>query len=230
MEAFLARYQGEQLDGDKLSFFRSLVKLFSVTQAKDLQTERQGLWGELFMMRQLGGFQFWSPFWHSEVTRLFDFSSNRKRVEVKAVLGQQRIHHFSHRQIYAMGIEEIVIVSLLLREEDAGLSLRTLVDECREALLGTPEFLKIERSVRRAGMESNEVVGPIFDAVQAEALMCCFKSTDAPHFRMPEPPGVSETRYKVDLSTAPVLLRNEFKQWVEKWRVNIASISTKSEE
>lgn len=226
IEAFLARYQGKQIEGEHLSlFFRSMVKLFSVTQARDLQAERQGLWGELFMMRQTRGFRFWAPFWHSEVTRLFDFSNGQKMVEVKTVVGQLRIHHFSHRQIYAVGGEEIVISSLLLREEDAGLSLRVLIDECRESLLGTSAFLKLERAVRQAGMEDSDVVGPKFDAAQAETLMYWFRSTDAPHFRMAEPPGVSETRYKVDLSTAPVLPHNEFEQWIDTWRLKVPIVS-----
>lgn len=220
MDAFLARYEAERLDGEKLSsFFRSMVKLFSVAPARDLQAERQGLWGELFMMRLLRGFHFWAPFWHSEVTRLFDFSSAQQRVEVKTVLGQQRIHHFSHRQIYALGGEEIVIASLLLREEDAGLSMRELIDEARVSLLGTPDFLKLERAVRRAGMESADTVGPTFDEAQAGTSLRWFRSSDAPHFRLPEPPGVSETRYKVDLSTAPSLSSDELERWLKTWRV-----------
>ena len=222
VEGFIARFQGEQIDGEKLSvFFRSLVKLFSVTQARDLQTARQGLWGELFIMRSILGFHFWVAFWHSEVTRLFDFSDDDKRVEVKTALGQQRIHHFSHRQIYAIGGEDIVIASVLVREEDAGLSLRNLIEECREALLGTNEFLKLERAVRQAGMESSDVIGPIFDAVQAEASICFYKSTDTPHFRMPEPPGVTDTKYRVDLSTAPALSREGFLQWLYTWGLSV---------
>jgi hypothetical protein len=84
-------------------------------------------------------------------------------------------------------------------------------------LLETPEYLKLEKAVRRAGMESNDIIGPVYDVAQAEALMCCYRSTDAPHFRMSEPPGVSETRYKVDLSTAPTIPREEFERWLTAW-------------
>ncbi|MBF8294202.1 MAG: hypothetical protein HW389_747 [Bacteroidetes bacterium] len=219
MDALLAQYEIEHIDGEKLaSFFRSMVKLFSVTQARDLQTERQGLWGELFVMRQTRGFRFWAPFWHSETNRLFDFSSNQKRVEVKSAVGQQRIHHFSHRQVYALNGEEIVIASILLREEDAGLSLRDLIIEARSKLLGMADFLKLERAVRRAGMESGDGSGPMFDPVQADASLRWFRSADTPHFRMPEPPGVSETRYRADLSTAPNLSDDELERWLNSWR------------
>ncbi|MBI2304469.1 MAG: PD-(D/E)XK motif protein [Chloroflexi bacterium] len=218
VEAFLARYEGQAITGESLvSFFRSVVRLFAVGHARDIEAERLGLWGELFVMSRVRGLQFWAPFWHSETTRRFDFSAARRRVEVKTTIGAQRIHHFSHRQIYAESGEEIVIASLLVREDDAGLSLRELVLQCRQALLGTPHIIKLERAVRSAGMEDPSETGPAFDPTEAERELAWFRSTEAPHFRMPEPPGVSETRYKVDLSTAPQLVPDEVEEWLDSW-------------
>lgn len=220
IEAFLTRHEGQPMTGDSLTnFFRSMMRLFTVSPARDLEKERLGLWGELFMMSCLRGYRFWAPFWHSETTRRFDFSAPGHRVEVKTTLGDQRIHHFSHRQIYAEGGEEILIVSLLVREEDSGLSLRSLIDDCREALLDTSDFLKLERAVRSAGMEDPSEIGPIFDPDEAKRNLSWFRSTDAPHFRMPEPSGVSETRYKVDLSAAPRLEPQEVGVWLDSWVV-----------
>lgn len=218
VEAFLARNKGQAIVADALTvFFRSMVRLFSIGPAKDLENERQGLWGELFVMSRVRGFEFWAPFWHSETTRRFDFSALRRRVEVKTTTGVERIHHFSHRQIYALEGEEIVIASLLLREEDVGLSLRDLIDECRTLLQESPFYLKLERAVRRAGMEASSEIGPIFDANEVERTLAWFWSTEAPHFRVPEPPGVSETRYKVDLSTAPRFDLQELERWLDSW-------------
>lgn len=218
LDAFLARHSGHAIGGDSLaSFFRSMVRLFTVTPARDLGTERQGLWGELFFMRQFRGYALWAPYWHNESTRLFDFSSSHHRVEVKTAIGDQRVHHFSHRQIYALEGEEIVIASLLVREEDAGLTLQELVDECRLALRGTEYFLKLERAVRRAGMDDPSISGPSYDATQSAISLALFRSTEAPHFRMPEPPGVSETHYKVDLSTAPRLAPEDIESLLRTW-------------
>lgn len=99
--------------------------------------------------------------------RRFDFSNERRRVEVKTTLGGPRIHRFSHRQIYALPGEEIVIVSLILREEDAGLSLNQLITEARSAIKETPFFITLERAVRRAGMDLQTETGPAFDAEEA---------------------------------------------------------------
>jgi hypothetical protein len=218
IDAFLARHEGQSVVADTLtSFFRSLVRLFAVSPARDVEAERQGLWGELFVMSCVRGFRFWAPFWHTEPTRRFDFSAPGRRVEVKTTIGVERIHHFSHRQIYALEGEEIVIASLLLREEDGGLSLRELIDGCRLALQDTPFYLKLEKAVRRADMEASSETGPVFDATEATKALAWFRSTDAPHFRMPEPPGVSETRYKVDLSTAPRLDLWELEGWLDSW-------------
>ena len=225
-EAFLARHEAGEANRQSLtSFFRSMVRLFAVTPAKDLQAERFGLWGELFMMSRLRGFRFWVPFWHSEVTRRFDFSFRRNRVEVKITTRPERTHHFSHRQIYAVKGEEIIVASIIAAEDDTGLSLRQLIEDCRGALLGTPDYLKLEKAVRRAGMESSTEPGPVISAAEAEEGLAWFRSRDVPHFRVPEPPGVTDTRYRVDLSTAPRLTMVELDEWLSLWSLELLSIA-----
>jgi len=188
------------------------------TEAKVLPPEeRQGLWGELFMMQKVRGYRHWAPFWHSEVTRVFDFSAQSRRLEVKTAAGGQRIHHFTHRQVFAIGDEEIVVASLVLREDDSGVSLKQLIDECRTGLLGTPHFLKLERAVRQTGMEDPTTEGPVFGAAEAERQLAWFRAEYTPHFRLPEPPGVSDTRYRVDLSTAPRLDLDRLNTWLDRW-------------
>ena len=218
-EAFLAREEtGGGLDRHALtSFFRAMVRLFAVTPAKDLQAERLGLWGELFLMSRVWGFRFWASFWHSEVTRRFDFSSGRNRVEVKITTRPERMHYFSHRQIYAAEGEEVFVASIVATEDDAGLSLRELIEDCRSALLGTLDYLKLEKAVRHAGMESSAEAGPVIGVAEAEQNLAWFRSVDIPHFRVPEPPGVTETSYKVDLSTAPRITAVELDQWLRLW-------------
>ena len=220
-EAFLTRQEAGVDRHALTSFFRSLVRLFAVTPAKDLQAERRGLWGELFMMSHVQGFRFWAPFWHNEVTRRFDFSCGRNRVEVKITTRPERMHHFSHRQIYAIEGDEIVISSIVAAEDDSGLSLRELIGDCRSALIGTVDYLKLEKAVRQAGMESSTESGPVINAAEAEEGLAWFRSIDIPHFRVPEPAGVTETRYKVDLSTAPRVAAVELNEWLRLWSLEL---------
>ena len=70
------------------------------------------------MMSRVRGFRFWAPFWHSEVERRFDFSCGRNRVEIKITTRPERTHHFSHRQIFAIEGEEIVVASIVAAEDD----------------------------------------------------------------------------------------------------------------
>jgi hypothetical protein len=194
-----------------------MARLFAIDPARDLKAERQGLWGELFLMRQIRGFQFWAPFWHSEVRQLFDFSTPNKHLEVKTTIENNRIHHFSHRQLYPLQGEEIIVASLLVIEDDKGLSLRELIDDCRSVLLQTSYYLKLENAVRHAGMEDSSEIGPKFDPADAQLKLGWFHSVDIPHFRVPEPPGVSQTSYRVDLSEAPQLDNDELNIWFDSW-------------
>ena|SRR2546422_843232 len=199
-------------------FFRSMIRLFAVKHAPNLREERQGLWGELFLMSTVRGFRFWAPFWHNPVTQLFDFSVPSKHVEVKTTLSADRVHRFSHRQIFALENEQIRVASLILTENAAGLSLATLISEAREQLAGTYHYLKLEAATRRSGMETGAEEGPCFDADLAIASLNWYRSTDLPQFRSPEPLGVSETSYRVDVSLASPLERPELDKWLDTWR------------
>lgn len=225
IEAFLASRFGLQIEGDDLaSFFRSMVRLFAIKPASDLDARRQGLWGELFIMQRVNGFRFWAPSWHGAVTGLFDFSARRKHIEVKTTLSHLRIHHFSHKQIWEPEGEQILIASLMLAKDDSGLSLRELISECRIALRGTPDYLKLEFAVRHAGMDDVFTPGPQFDPTEAEKELSWFKATDAPHFRMPEPDGVTETNYKVDLTKAMPISAEELNMWLVDWAALPATV------
>ena len=110
-------------------------------------------------------------------------------------------------------------------EDDSGLSLRQLIDSRRSALRGTPDYLKLERAVRQAGMESSTGSGPVIDAAEAEENLAWLHSMDIPHFRVPEPAGVTETRNKVALSTAPLVTAMEHDQWLCSCSPNLLRIA-----
>lgn len=203
---------------DLSDFFRTLTHLFSITPAQDLRKERQGLWGELFVMRFLGGASIWARFWHMDPYRNFDFSAERRRLEVKTSVGLSRVHSFSHRQLSNVGGERIAIASLLLREDPNGLSLLSLVQEARDELSSDPASLaKLEASVRLSGMERMNEAGPSFDEKAAARDLAWFWSSDVPRFSQPEPSGVSGTRYRVDLSSSVHIPTPELSGWLDSW-------------
>ena len=77
-------------------------------------------------------------------------------------------------------------------------------------------------------MESSSETGPAIGAVEAEESLAWFRSVDIPHFRVPEPAGVTETRYKVDLSTAPRATVVEFDEWLRPWSLELLPIAASS--
>lgn len=217
-EAYLSESPMSREQGNNLgAYFRSLVRLFDTQPAPDLALERQGLWGELFVMRQVRGYRFWATYWHSVATRIYDFSTVSKRIEVKTTTGQTREHRFSHRQLFALGEDKIAIASLMLTPDDAGVSLRELIDGCARDFDGSEMIVRLEQFVRRAGMGAKDEHGPSYSPDGAMHSLAWYWTDEVPHFRMEEPEGVSETHYKVDLSGAKPIRPDELNAWLDSW-------------
>ena len=159
----------------------------------------------------------WAEHWHSEPTRLFDFSKGNHRIEIKTTSKPERIHEFSHRQLFSLSSEEISIVSMMLREEDAGLSLRSLIEEAKKNLRATPYFIKLEKAVRSAGMDNSSDTGPRFNDLEASRQLAWYGAESVPRFRTQEPEGVSGTHYRSDLTNAPKLTAEQVKDWMQNW-------------
>lgn len=219
LDALLDRLRSGQVAPNYLTtFFRTLARLFSVRPSPDPTKERQGLWGELLLMRILGGASVWARFWHTDPYKRFDFSSAHRRIEVKTTVGDARVHSFAHRQLFTTGGEQVAIASLLLRENTNGLSLKTLIEEGRNELSSEPaQLAKLEAAARGARMSDLKEPGPSFDEVDASNNLAWFWAHEAPRFTQSEPPGVSETRYKVDLSFTRQIASSELAFWLNDW-------------
>ena len=199
-------------------FFHAIVRLFKVEVDKDSKTARQGLWGELFLMKNFGGFDFWSEHWHADPLNMFDFSAVGKKVEVKTTLKPERIHAFSHGQLFSS--EDVKIVSILLRNEDTGLSLKALIEEARESFRNTAHYFKLEKAVRIASMDGLDEEGPSFSESYARDNLAWFFVGHVPHFSCGEPEGVTSTHYSSDLTKAPRMTSNEVENWLSSWPTN----------
>jgi hypothetical protein len=219
VEAFLAEHPSSvPTFGDLSSFLLSLSSLFGTGRARDLRSERQGLWGELYIMRETRGYLFWGPYWHADNTGTFDFSGPRGCLEVKATTNTDRRHIFLHRQLYAgEPAVEVVVASLILLPSQDGLSLASLIAECRDSFRGTPWYPRLDAAIRRAGMTNLEDDGPAYDLVQAATGLQWYRTETIPHFPCPEPLGVSDTHYTVDLSSSRCITPPETGGWLDGW-------------
>lgn len=197
--------------------FNSLINLFGIKASTDFINERKGLWAELYFMKQYGGFKEWAPYWHTEPTRIFDFSNGNKRIEIKSTTNMERIHEFSHRQLMALPSEEVVIVSILLQEDDTGCSLADLIAEARAKIIGTSNYIKLEKAIRKTGMTDSEE-GPKFNIAYVNQKVAWYKAADIPQFPTEEPNGVSGTHYKSDLTAASSFSAQEVEASIKSWK------------
>ena len=217
VEAFLTNNNNLNKSNSLVSFFHALVRLFLIKPDDNIIARRQGLWGELFLMRYIRGYAFWSQFWQTETNRLYDFSTNGKRIEVKTTTRLDRIHTVSHKQVFSYSGEDIFIASLMLREDDVGISLKNLITECREIFKDTPYYFKIEKAVRHANMQSTDEEGPIFNNTEAARNLKWYDSRNVPRFQSEEPEGVSGTHYKIDLTNSIAIDDMQLEQWINDW-------------
>ncbi|AFC99179.1 hypothetical protein Mtc_0412 [Methanocella conradii HZ254] len=218
LEAFIIHSKNVEIRTEEIiSFFYSLARLFAIKPDENIKSRRQGLWGELLMMRSIKGYAFWAPFWHIESNRLFDFSMQGKRIEVKTTTKPNRIHSVSHSQVYSLGNDDILIASILLKEDDSGVSLRTLISECREALKRTQYYFKIENAIRHANMQNPSEEGPKFNINDAERSLRWYNSENVPRFESEEPEGVSGTHYMIDLTNSIAVEHAWLSDWLNQW-------------
>lgn len=201
------------------SVFYSLVGLFKTGTSPNIAQERQGLWAELFFMKKFKGFNFWAKNWHTDPDKTFDFAYKDKRTEIKSTMRQERVHEFSHKQLFSLSSEDISIVSMMLREENEGISLRNLLEEANLSFKGTPYFIKLELAKIRAGMDNDET-GPKYNGVEAEKKVAWLKAEKVPRFDTREPEGVSSTRYKSDLTNAPKMSQEEIDDWLNSFKID----------
>ena len=199
------------------SVFHSLSNLFSISPEEDAEYVQRGLWAELFFMQQTRGFSFWASTWHSEPHRLFDFSTDGMRTEIKCTIKAERIHEFNHNQLVTMSDDRIVVISFLLQEDDSGISLRELIESAKTELKGTPYYIRLEKVIRNAHMNKSDSDGPRFNPTHATQNIAWFKSIDIPRFPIQEPVGVSGTHYRSDLTQATQMDQQEISEWINTW-------------
>lgn len=217
VDAFLTRNNNGKVNVDDIvSFFHSLIRLFSVKPDEDQRSRRQGLWGELFLMKHIRGYKFWAPYWYTDTSRLFDFSSSNKRIEVKTTISADRIHLVSHKQVFSQGSDDIFLASIMLREDDTGISLKNLINVCRESLKETPYYFKIENAIRHANMQNPSEEGPKYNINEAIRTLRFFDTHNVPRFESYEPEGVTGTHYRIDLTNSTAIDGTILSIWLDE--------------
>ena len=183
----------------------SIVELFSAIRKPPSRPVR-GLWGELFLIAASSDPLTLLDAWHSEPAGHFDFCSGDQRLEVKSSAERSRRHHFSFEQAYPPMGTAAFVASVFVERVGVGVSLGELWDRARDLAGDDADLrMKVERiCMGTLGSSWQEAREECYDQQLAKESLAFFDVEAMP--RIPEslPAGVSEVRFRSDLSTTAV--------------------------
>ena len=207
----LAFSSGDLSNQSLIEFFSSMVSLFKDSQKED-RAALNGLFAELFTMYFLiaKGVDI-SRYWQIKDMMKFDFTlDENKRMEIKSSSTGQRVHHFRHEQLLSNEYS-IIIVSVLLRESNAGLSVLDLVKYFRK--IYKDDFKRLLIIERRTRMYSeSELAEIVFDKKYLESNIWFVPAEAVPKVTG-ESPGITNVEYDSDLSVCQALSIEVVEGW-----------------
>ena len=170
----------------------------------------QGLWAELFVIRNASNPSEVARAWHGTPAEQIDFVSGRHRVEVKSSSTRARIHHFSLLQLTPPAQARLVVASVFVESIGGGLSLRQLTEEIRAMLSADPALLARFDAVFYATLGASwmEAMEERFDSELAVESLQFFDSVNIPKIEGSIPNAVRDVRFTSDLSGVAQLSPN----------------------
>ena len=193
-------------DEDIASAMSKLVELFHA-MSKLPKKSVQGLWAELFCIARSREPRTMLNCWHQLPGDLYDFGSEKLRLEVKSASGELRQHHFALAQLSPPEGVTVLLASVFANRAGGGTSIADLVDEIQGRLGDDPELsVQLDRVVGLTlGSDWRAAFEDRFDREQATASSGFYSSDVVPSVSKVLPPGVSDVRFRVDLSSCPTV-------------------------
>lgn len=187
-----------------------LVELFRALTAP-ARKSIQGLWGELFLIRNSADPQVLATAWHRVPEEHYDFASGPQRIEVKSSSTRKREHYFSLPQLVPPGASRVIVASVFVDRVGGGVSLKHLFDEVRQRLSEDPVLTtQFDASFYRAiGSAWSDAFDECFDWELARHSLEFFDVNSIPKVGEPIPPAVSDVRFRSDLSAITPLSRHD---------------------
>ena len=180
-----------------------LAAIFRKTQKPPVRTVN-GLFGELYLISRSTNPVKALMAWRIDETARFDFVDGDVRIDVKTASGRVRAHIFSYEQCNPPRGTMAVAASMFVERVSRGLTLHSLVGDIA-ALVGSHIDLVLklhEVTASTLGTNLNEAMCLSFDEKLAQSSLCFFSLTDLPAIRDPLPTGVSNVRFRSDLSAS----------------------------
>lgn len=188
----------------------SLSELFEKPYLGSIDSTRKGIYGELlFILKSLEHNSNLISKYHSNFYSKHDLEIDYKnRIEIKTSISQNRIHTFSHDQIFRQDVK-VFVVSILLEESDEGVSLYDLFNIIKEKNIDYEAQFKLQKILNITSV-SKEDKGPKFSLEKALDEIKIFESNNLPKLDIIKTNGVTNIRYDVDCSFAKEIKFEDF--------------------
>lgn len=163
-----------------------------------------GLFGELYLIARSGNPARSLTAWRLDERARFDFSDGDVRLDVKGTAGRIRAHSFSYDQCNSPPGTIAIAASLFVERGSRGITIDALVRQIEERVAGAPDLvIKLHEIIAGTlGSSLNEALAAAFDPRIAESSLRFYDIGDIPAIREPLPAGVSDVRFRSDLSAA----------------------------
>ena len=183
------------------SAVRRLAVIFQKTQKPPARTVN-GLFGELYLISRSSNPVRALTAWRIDDAARFDFVDGDARLDVKTTSSRERTHIFSYEQCNPPPGTIAVAASMFVERVSRGIALRSLLDHIAEVVGPQIDLaLKLhEVTASTLGTSLNEALSLSFDEKLAQSSLCFFNLTELPAIRGPLPTGVSDVRFRSDLS------------------------------
>lgn len=181
-------------------FVNDLVSLFRALTQPANRTA-QGLWGELFLIRQSSDVELLVSAWHDAPNDRYDFAFGRERLEAKTTTGP-RIHTFGHLQLANVPGLEVHVASMVLLPSSDGLNCAELAMQISERI-SNPSLRNLftKQVIKSLGRDWRSQAGVRFDFDHAVNALRFFNVTGIPKISGQIPAEVTGISYQSDLQT-----------------------------
>ncbi len=191
---------------------KNLTALFRAMAEKPRKSV-QGLWAELFVIAHAYDIATVVNAWHITPEDRYDFNAGNQRIEVKSTSARVRQHYFSLEQLCPPTDTTLLIASLFVEYAGAGTSVMELAEQIRSRISNNPDLLlHVDRIISLTlGERWRDALEDRFDVELAKDSLSFFEASAIPTVGRNLPLGVSEVRFKSDLSQCSLANIQDFR-------------------
>ena len=159
-----------------------------------------GLYGELLVISLSSSPEQLVDAWGFDRRSKWDFSQGNGHVEVKTTTSDRRVHNFALEQF--QDPEGLLLVSVLLRRVDTGLSLVDLIEEVLCEVTDDSKLKVQQKAYEVIGDKYREAKQLKVDAADAIRNIRMYDASEIPRIEFPPPAGITKVRYQCDLQNS----------------------------